>query len=70
MEGVSLTNGALGSTNELLKHHGPRSLRYTVAVVSQTWLIRSHKTLVPLDTITMARARAEGLCGFFLNSLN
>jgi hypothetical protein len=24
----------------------------------------------PLDIITTARTRAEGLCGFFLNSLN
>jgi hypothetical protein len=29
------------------------------------------KTLAPLGTIITARARAEGLCGFFfLNSLN
>jgi hypothetical protein len=45
------------------KHRGPRSLRYTVAAVTQTWLSRSRKTLAPLGTITMARARAEGLCG-------
>ena len=45
------------------KRRGPRSLRYTVAVVTQTWLSRSRKTLAPLDTITTARARAEGLCG-------
>jgi hypothetical protein len=46
------------------KHRGPRSLRYTVAVVTQTRLSRSRKTLAPLGTITTARARAEGLCGF------
>jgi hypothetical protein len=45
------------------KCHGPRSLRYTVVVVTQTRLSRSRKTLAPLGTITMARARAEGLCG-------
>jgi hypothetical protein len=45
------------------KRRGPRSLRYTVAAVTQTRLSRSRKTLVPLDTITMAHARAEGLCG-------
>jgi hypothetical protein len=44
------------------KHHGPRSLRYTVAAVAQTRLSRSRKTLAPLGTITTARARAEGLC--------
>jgi hypothetical protein len=46
------------------KHRGPRSLRYTVATVTQTRLSRSHKTLAPLGTITTARARAEGLFGF------
>jgi hypothetical protein len=46
------------------KGRGPRSLRYTVAAVTQTRLSRSRKTLAPLSTITMARARAEGLCGF------
>jgi hypothetical protein len=46
------------------KRHGPRSLRYTVAAVTQTRLSRSRKTLAPLGTITTARARAEGLCGF------
>jgi hypothetical protein len=40
------------------------SLWYMVAVVTQTRLARSRKTLTPLSTITMARARAEGLCGF------
>jgi hypothetical protein len=47
-----------------LKHRGSRSLRYTVAAVTQTRLSRSHKTLAPLGTITMAYERAEGLCGF------
>jgi hypothetical protein len=47
------------------KHHGPRSLRYTVAVVTQTRLSQSRKTLAPLGTITMARTRAEGFCGVF-----
>jgi hypothetical protein len=46
------------------KHRGPRSLRYTVAAVTQTWLSRYRKTLTPLGTISMARTRAEGLCGF------
>jgi hypothetical protein len=45
------------------KRCGPRSLRYTVAAVTQTRLSRSRKTLAPLGTITMAHARAEGLCG-------
>jgi hypothetical protein len=46
------------------KHREPRSLRYMVAAVTQTQLSRPRKTLTPLGTITMARARAEGLCGF------
>ena len=46
------------------KRCGPHSLRYTVAVVTQTRLSRSRKTLAPLDTITTTHARAEGLCGF------
>jgi hypothetical protein len=46
------------------KRCGPRSLRYTVAAVTQTRLSRSRKTLAPLSIITMARARGEGLCGF------
>jgi hypothetical protein len=46
------------------KRRGPRSLRYTVAAVTQTRLSRSRKTLAPPGTITMAHARAEGLCGF------
>jgi hypothetical protein len=46
------------------KRHGPRSLRYTVAAVTQTRLSWSRKTIAPLGTITTARARAEGLCGF------
>jgi hypothetical protein len=45
------------------KHRGPRSLRYTVAAVTQTRLSLSCKTLAPLSTITTARARAKGLCG-------
>jgi hypothetical protein len=47
-----------------LKRREPHSLWYTVAVVTQTRLSRSRKTLAPLDTITTARARAKGLCGF------
>jgi hypothetical protein len=47
-----------------LKCRGSRSLRYTVAAVTQTRLSRSHKTFAPLGTITTAYARAEGLCGF------
>jgi hypothetical protein len=46
------------------KCRGPRSLWYTVAAVTQTRLSRSRKTLAPLGTITTARTRAEGLCGF------
>jgi hypothetical protein len=46
-----------------LKRRGPRSLRYTVAAMTQTRLSRSRKTLTPLGTITTAHARAEGLCG-------
>jgi hypothetical protein len=46
------------------KRRRPRSLRYTVAAVTQTRLSRSRKTLAPLGTITTACARAEGLCGF------
>jgi hypothetical protein len=46
------------------KRRGPRSLQYTVAVVTLTRLSRSRKTLAPLGTITMAHARAEGLCVF------
>jgi hypothetical protein len=46
------------------KHHRPRSLRYTVPAVTQSRLSRSRKSLAPLGTITTARARAEGLCGF------
>ena len=45
------------------KRRGPRSLRYTVAAVTQTRLSRSRKTLAPLGTITTTHARAEGLCG-------
>jgi hypothetical protein len=46
------------------KRHGPCSLWYTVAAVTQTRLSRSRKTRAPLGTITTAYARAEGLCGF------
>jgi hypothetical protein len=46
------------------KHHGPRSLRYMVAAVTQARLSRSRKTLAPLGTITTTRAIAEWLCGF------
>jgi hypothetical protein len=46
------------------KQRGPRSLQYMVAAMTQTRLSRSRETLAPLGTITMARARAEGLCGF------
>jgi hypothetical protein len=46
------------------KRREPRSIRYTVAAVTQTRLSRSRKTLAPLGTITTAHARAEGLCGF------
>jgi hypothetical protein len=51
-------------TSFRLKHRQPRSLWYTVAVVTQTRLLWSRKTLAPLGTIKTARARAEGLCGF------
>jgi hypothetical protein len=46
------------------KRRGPRSLQYIVAVVTQTRLSRSRKTLAPLGTITTTHARVEGLCGF------
>jgi hypothetical protein len=46
------------------KRHESRSLRYTVAAVTQTRLSWSRNTLAPLYTITTAHARAEGLCGF------
>ena len=47
-----------------LERRGPRFLWYTVVAMSQTRLTRSRKTLAPLGTITTARARAKGLCGF------
>jgi hypothetical protein len=43
------------------KWYGPRIFWYTVAVVSQTLLIQSRKTLTPLSTITMARTVQFGL---------
>jgi hypothetical protein len=46
------------------KRCGHRSLRYTVTVVTQTYLSWSRKTLAPLGTITTAHARAEVLYGF------
>jgi hypothetical protein len=46
------------------KRRGPRSLQNTVVAVTLTQLSWSHKTLVPLGTITKAHARVEGLCGF------
>jgi hypothetical protein len=46
------------------KRRGPRSLQYMVAVMTQTWLSQSHKTLAQLGIITMARTRADGLCRF------
>jgi hypothetical protein len=46
------------------KRRGPRSLRYTMASVTQTRLSWSRKTLAPLGIIITACARAEGLCGF------
>jgi hypothetical protein len=49
------------------KRHESRSLWYTVAVMTQTRLSRSRKTLAPLGIITTARARAEGLCGLSCN---
>jgi hypothetical protein len=51
------------------KRRGPRSLRYTVATVTQPRLSRSRKTLAPLDTITTAHTRAGG-CVVLQNSLN
>jgi hypothetical protein len=47
------------------KRCGPRSLWYTVAVVSHKRLTRSHKTLAPLGTITTTYVRVEWFCGFF-----
>jgi hypothetical protein len=46
------------------KRRGPRSLRYTVAAVTQTRLSRSRKAFAPLGTITTAHTRAEELCAF------
>jgi hypothetical protein len=46
------------------KRRRPCYILYTVAAVTQTRLSWSRKTLAQLSTITMARARAEGLCGF------
>jgi hypothetical protein len=46
------------------KRRGPRSLRYTVAAMTQTRFSRSRKTHAPLDTITMAHTRADRLCDF------
>jgi hypothetical protein len=46
------------------KRRGPRSLRYTMAAMTQTRLSQSRKTLTSLGTITTAHVRAEGLCGF------
>jgi hypothetical protein len=57
------------------KRRGPRSLRYTVAAITQTRLSRSpktfgsRKTLAPLDTITGSHKNRGVLWGF-LNSLN
>jgi hypothetical protein len=47
-----------------VKRCGPRFLWYTVAVMTQTRLSRSRKTLTPLCTIITARTRLEGSCGF------
>jgi hypothetical protein len=47
------------------KSRGPRSLPYTVVAMTQIQLSWSRKTLVPLGTITMAHARAKGLCGWY-----
>jgi hypothetical protein len=46
------------------KCRGPYSLRYMVVAMKQTRLSRSRNTLASLGTITTARARADGLCGF------
>jgi hypothetical protein len=46
------------------KRSGPRSLLYTVAAMTKTWLSRSCKSLAQLGTITTAHARDEGLCVF------
>jgi hypothetical protein len=49
------------------KRRGPRSLRYTVATMSQTRLSRSRKTLAPLCTTTRLTQEPRG-CVVFLNS--
>jgi hypothetical protein len=47
------------------KLHRPRSLRYTVAVVAQTRLSRSRKTLAPLGTILQRLTQEpRGYVGF------
>jgi hypothetical protein len=47
-----------------LKRRGPHLLWYMVAAVTQTWLSRSRNTIALLSTITIAHARAKGLCDF------
>jgi hypothetical protein len=46
------------------KRRVPRSLRYTMASVTQKQLSQSRKTLAPLSTITTAHTRAGGLFSF------
>jgi hypothetical protein len=47
------------------KRRGPRSLRYMVATVTQTRLLRSYKTLAPLSTILQwLTQEPRGLVGF------
>jgi hypothetical protein len=43
---------------------GPCSHRYKMVALTQTRLSWSRKTLAPPSTITIARTRDEGLCGF------
>jgi hypothetical protein len=54
------------------KRRGPYSLRYTMAVVTQTRLSRSRKTLaVSPHSVQFQRLTQEPIgCVFFLNSLN
>jgi hypothetical protein len=63
--GASLSAPLECSLSPSPRESGPRSLRYTVAAVTQTRLSPYRKTLAPLGTITMARARAEVLCHFY-----
>jgi hypothetical protein len=52
------------------KRRMPRSLRYTVAAVTQNRLSQSRKTLAPTRSNYNDSRKSRGVCGFFLNSLD